>query len=286
MPCPTKQRLKRKRPLHSDHQVPKRQKTDAQATWSSIKLERTKAPVAEPWPTRDLHVCALVLEMTNALFKDVLTARSWQYSDTPCHAEFDKEKDDTVQSVSHSHGDESPGRVGREDDTVVWVKEFEASVRGESPQTAFGKKASVQEGYQLKERKLPSHMMWMLPVVPFRTPSGRTHYFREDFANVVVDHRQHLGQQSGQPGNYRIAKFPGTANAVSKTNLTIAFRGKSWYPETLILPKEKNAFLQKLHSDRELQSNYWIGKPRNDYGGNGISVWKGTDPICEQSQAC
>lgn len=205
--------------------------------------------MAPPWPTRDLHVCDAPLEIGDPLLKDVLKARGWQYSDNPCHAVYDKEKDDTL----------------------IFVKEFEASVRGESPLKAFGQKNLVQEGYRLKRKQLPSHMLWMLGRLPFRSPNSHRQYFRDDFVQVVVGHGSQL---PGDPGNFRISKIPGTETAVAKTNLTIAFEGKAWYPETFILPKEKAAFLKKIRSD----GGYWIGKPRNAYGGKGISVWKGTDP--------
>lgn len=245
MESPTRN-FKRRSPSHSKAPDAKRQKTDC----SSMTLQRAKEPIAQPWPTRDLNVCDAPLEIGDPLMKDVLVARGWHYSDKPCKAIWNE----------------------KIDDTLIWVKEFEASVRGESPQKAFGKKQCVQEGYRLKKKKLPSRMLWMLGRMPFRSPGGRSQYYRDDFVQTVVDYGENL---PGEPGNYRICKIPGTENAVSKTNLTIAFEGKSWYPETFILPKEKDAFLRKLRADGE--KGYWIGKPRNDYGGKGISVWKGSD---------
>jgi hypothetical protein len=205
--------------------------------------------VAQPWPTGDLYVYDAPLEIGDPLMKDVLKSRGWRYSDKPCHAVYDE----------------------KTDDTLIFVKEFEASIRGESPQKAFGQKDSVQEGYRLKKKPLPGHTLWMLGRMPFRSPNTNRQYFRDDFVQVVVEHGEHL---PGDPGNYRINKIPGTESAVSKTNLTIAFQGQAWYPDTYILPKQKDAMLQKLRSD----GGYWIGKPRNDYGGRGISVWKATDP--------
>jgi len=63
-----------------------------------------------------------------------------------------------------------------------------------------------------------------------------------------------------------------------KTHLTEAFQDKSWYPTTFILPKDKSSFLSEIASRGNTRHNLWIGKPKNDYGGDGIRVYKGTDP--------
>merc|ERR1719183_2723747 len=95
---------------------------------------------------------------------------------------------------------------------------------------------------------------------------------------MVSCHREHGDNLSGKPGNYRIAKFPGTETLLFKTHLTEAFKDKPWYPATYILPKEKASFLNEIESRGNSRNNLWIGKPRNDYGGKGIQVYKGTDP--------
>lgn len=252
-----KQSLKRRSPSYTKSPDAKRLRTQPEAICSHTcveQLRRPKTPVGQAWPKNELFVCDAPLEISDALLKDVLVARGWRYSDKPCHAVY---------------------KPPPEDDTLIWVKEFEASVRGVSPQKAFGEKGSMQEGYRLQKKKLPGHMMWMLGHMPFRTPGGGRQYFRDDFVQTVIDHGEKL---PGPPGNYRICKIPGTNNAVSKTNLTIAFQGKPWYPETFILPQEKDAFVKKIRSEGDSRSNYWIGKPRNNYGGKGIEVWKGTDP--------
>ena len=46
---------------------------------------------------------------------------------------------------------------------------------------------------------------------------------------------------------------------------------KPWYPKTFILPEDRPSFLREV---RVQQKSLWIGKPRNDYGGAGICVWK------------
>ena len=59
---------------------------------------------------------------------------------------------------------------------------------------------------------------------------------REDFVQLVMEHGEHL---PGKAGNYRIAKFPGTERILFKTNFSKAFKDKTWYPKTFILPEEK-----------------------------------------------
>jgi hypothetical protein len=219
---------------------------------SAVKLCRAKAPVGKPWPIRDLNAQDAPQEVAEELLKDVLKERGWKHSVDPCHSTWDQEKDIVT----------------------LWIKEFEAAVRGETPRQAFGKDI-VQEGYQLKRRQLPNHMLWFMGRFPYRVPGVGTSksYCRDDFVNVVVNHGAYL---PGDAGNYRISKFPGTEAANYKTNLTEAFNGKSWYPTTYILPKDKDSFLRHIGSSS--QSTYWIGKPSNDYGGKGICVWKDSDP--------
>jgi len=157
------------------------------------------------------------------------------------------------------------------------VKEFEASLRGQTPAAVFGKNAIVEDGYKLQAIPLPKHALWMMGRLPYRVPGTRKEYpfEREDFIRIVVENGENL---AGKTGNYRIAKFPGTERLLFKTHLTEAFEDKPWYPQTYILPKDKAAFLKDMKLRGASKNNLWIGKPRNDYGGNGIRVYKGTDP--------
>jgi len=125
---------------------------------------------------------------------------------------------------------------------------------------------------------LPRYALWMMGRLPYRVPGTANGNVREreDFIRIVVEHGDNL---SGKPGNYRIAKFPGTETLLWKTNLTEAFQDKAWYPKTFILPRDKATFLKEMHSRGNSKNNLWIGKPRNDYGGTGIRVYKGTDEL-------
>jgi hypothetical protein len=189
------------------------------------------------------------------MLREVLKARGWRYSTKPCHGVFDKEK-----GVS-----------------TFFVKEFEASLRGQKPEKVFGKKGAVEDGYRLQAVPLPKHALWFLSRMPYRVPGTHNESARErdDFCRIVVENGAEL---PGKPGNYRLCKFPGTETLCFKNNLTEAFQEKAWYPATFIMPRDKAVFLSTIRARGNSRNNLWIGKPRNDYGGTGIRVWKGTDP--------
>jgi hypothetical protein len=221
-------------------------------------MKRPKEPVGEPWPVNDLRAFDAPTEGVSEInygpmLKEVLKARGWRYSTNPCHGVYDEESESST----------------------FFVKEFEASLRGEKPEKVFRK--VVEDGYRLQAIPLPKHALWMMGRLPYRVPGTANESVREreDFIKIVVDNGDKL---KGKPGNYRIAKFPATETLLWKTNLTEAFQEKSWYPFTYILPKDKTSFLKEIRSRGNSRNNLWIGKPRNDYGGTGIRVFKGTDP--------
>jgi len=183
-----------------------------------------------------------------------LKARGWRYSTKPCNGTFDKQTEKCT----------------------FFVKEFEASLRGQPPQKLFGKSGAIEDGHHLEAIPLPKHALWFMGWMPYRVPGkdNRIRY-REDFVKIVCQHGQNL---AGKAGNYRICKFPGTETLCFKTHLTEAFADKSWYPATYILPRDKASFLKEIRLRGESRNNLWIGKPKNDYGGTGIRVYKGTDP--------
>jgi hypothetical protein len=226
----------------------------------SIRLQRAKHPIGEPWPIHELRAFDAPLEKETEInygpmLREVLKARGWKYSTKPCHGTYNED-----QEVS-----------------TFFVKEFETCLRGKKPEQVFGKKGAVEDGYKLQPIPLPNHALWFLGWLPFRVPGTCNDHqrYREDFVKLVVEHGDKL---PGKAGNYRIAKFPGTETLCFKNNLTEAFKDKPWYPSTYILPRDKAAFLKEIRSRGESRNNMWIGKPRNDFGGTGIRVWKGTDP--------
>jgi tubulin polyglutamylase TTLL9 len=73
--------------------------------------------------------------------------------------------------------------------------------------------------------------------------------------------------------------FPGTYYALYKTAEAHAFRGKSYYPMAYVLPQEADALMQEISASKKAgRKSYYIGKPENECGGEGIRVWEGTDP--------
>jgi len=229
-----------------------------------IQQQRRPAkPVGEAWPTQDLRVFDAPTEGEGAgklsginygpMLSQVLRSRGWRYSTNPCHGTYDGNK------------------------CTFFTKEFEASLRGKTPEEVFGKKACVEDGYKLQAIALPKHALWMMGRLPYRVPgtARETSYERDDFIKIVMEHGRKL---EGKSGNYRIAKFLGTETLLFKTHLTEAFQDKPWYPTTYILPKDKASFLKEMRSRGDSINNMWIGKPKNDYGGGGIRVYKGTDP--------
>merc|ERR1719217_1300322 len=110
------------------------------------------------------------------------------------------------------------------------------------------------------------------------TASGRQMY-RDDLPRAVAEHGASL---PGDPGNYRSCKFPGTETALFKTNIAMAFRNKPWFPTCFILPTECDALQKEIETGGNSKTNYWICKPKNDYGGSGITVCRGTDECMQQ----
>ncbi|CAK9089249.1 unnamed protein product [Durusdinium trenchii] len=221
-----------------------------------VELVRPGQPVGEAWPVSDLRAFDAPTEPFceinyGPLLRDVLRARGWRYSCEPCHGVYDKDSDRST----------------------FYIKEFEACLRGKTPLQLFGKEGASEDGYRLQTLKLPRHALWMLGRLPYRVPGTARDQCRdrEDFVQLVTEYGANL---PGKPGNYRIAKFPGTERILFKTNFSKAFKDKAWYPKTFILPEDKAEFLKQL---RVQPRSLWIGKPRNEYGGAGISVWWASD---------
>lgn len=127
----------------------------------------------------------------------------------------------------------------------VSLSEFEASLRGK-------KKGNTPP--------VPPHALWLM-----------CHAEREGFLKQVMKERKSL---TGPGAAYQFCAFPGMNPALYKTNQSEVLREAPWFPRTFLLPKEKDVALK---ATRET-GTYWIAKPKNDYSGNGISVWQHDDP--------
>jgi hypothetical protein len=161
------------------------------------------------------------------------------------------------------------------DSQLVYLREFEACVRGKSPEELYGKRGSVQDGYKLKTIPQPKYALWLMNLTSFRVPgtNGGRSRPREDFAHVV---RKYGHELVGEPGNHRIAGIPGLDTAVSKDRLSLALRDEPWYPMAYVLPMESKELLLRLK--QTAADEYWIAKPRNECSGAGISVYHASDP--------
>lgn len=239
----------------------KQRKTTALRDGASA-LQRAQLPVSKPWPCSELFAFDLPEAIGwGPLLRDVLIARGWKFSGAPCHVALDTSFDI---------------KPGEEPVSLVYPKEFEASLRGKTPAAYFGKEGAVQEGYRLQPRVLPPRALWMMGWSRYVVPGtfGNQLVFREDFPIAVAKAWKELAGG----GNYRMFKIPGVETALYKTNLSAAFRDEPWFPECFVLPREKSALLAQLKGGK----GYWIAKPKNDYGGTGIKVWKGSDPALAQ----
>jgi len=161
------------------------------------------------------------------------------------------------------------------DSQLVFIREFEACVRGKTPEQLYGKRGCVQDGYRLKAISQPKNALWLMNWTPFRVPgtNGGRPRPREDFAHVVRKYGQEL---PGEPGNHRIAGIPGLEAAVSKDRLSLAMRNEPWFPMAYVLPMESKELLARLKVSPA--DEYWIAKPRNECSGAGISVFHAGDP--------
>lgn len=219
-----------------------------------FKLQRPGRALSGAWPVEHLNAFDFPISSEvgrGPLLVDVLKDRGWRFSSNFCHWKHDK----------------------RTDHFTVWMREFEACLRGKAPQELFGRRGSLQEGYRLRPRRRPNRALWFMSYTAYRVPGtrgGRTAY-RSDFGDTLV----RCGRQlPGESGSYRIAKFPGTEPALFKTSLSSAFKDRPWWPRCYTLPEEGREFLRSLGG----RGDYWITKPKNDYGGKGIKVWSATDP--------
>jgi len=71
-------------------------------------------------------------------------------------------------------------------------------------------------------------------------------------------------------GRHKISAILGSESANYKTNITLKLNNKPYYPDSYSLPKEKDRFLQQIAKESH---PLWIYKPKNDYGGNGCTVY-------------
>jgi len=233
-----------------------RRRSNLKAAAKNIWLYSPSEPIGQAWPEQDLvwygmpEPCGM-----GPLLPDVMRSRGWKEGGSPCHV---------VKSKCCP-------RTWTEGWTwTVFMKEFAAALEGKSPKDVFG--CDVEEDYRLQSVCLPRRALWLLGSSAFRVPNSVAR-FREDFSVAMAKH----GKGLPSDGSYRMLSYPGMENALNKKNLSIAFRGKSWFPRSYVIPDEKRMLMDDIRSTKSSRQNYWICKPPNDYGGEGITVFHGTD---------
>lgn len=84
---------------------------------------------------------------------------------------------------------------------------------------------------------------------------------------------KHLPDESLGNARHCISTFLGTNAAVTKVAITEQLNAEKFYPLSFILPRE----LEQLQKAMKSKTNkWWICKPRDDFAGQGIKVYKGT----------
>jgi len=84
---------------------------------------------------------------------------------------------------------------------------------------------------------------------------------------------KHLPEESMGNARHCISTFLGTNAAVTKVAITEQLFNEPFYPLSFVLPKEQ-AELKKAMKSKE--NEWWICKPRDDFAGQGIKVYKGS----------
>lgn len=78
-----------------------------------------------------------------------------------------------------------------------------------------------------------------------------------------------------------ISAYPGTEPATYKTSWSKTMSGQSFYPISFICPQQRNLLLEFMKNFDG--TSYWICKPRNDYGGEGMTVYASTDELYQKA---
>jgi len=219
----------------------------------TVTLKHPTRPVGQAWPLSALRAFDIPGDIGwGDLLRQVLQTRGWKVR-PPCHSA----------------------------DSCVFIREFEATLRRQTPAKLFGQKGAVEEGHRLQTLPLPPRALWMQSISEYRVPGPRTRcVLREDFSRLVARHGSAL---PGKPGDYRILGFPGMDTALAKTNFAEHFREAPWYPKSYVLPAERAELLARLSTHPR---EHWITKPRNECSGAGICVFAAADPaLAEQVQA-
>jgi len=82
---------------------------------------------------------------------------------------------------------------------------------------------------------------------------------------------KHLPEEAMGNARHCISTFLGTNAAVTKVAITEQLRNADFYPISFILPRELKEFKKSM---KKKGNEWWICKPRDDFAGQGIKVYK------------
>jgi hypothetical protein len=77
---------------------------------------------------------------------------------------------------------------------------------------------------------------------------------------------------AGYSENHLISVIPNSWKALSKIHMQQMFNKYTWFPRCFTLPKEKEDMLNYIASAEH--ETFWICKPKDSYGGRGMTVYK------------
>ena len=84
---------------------------------------------------------------------------------------------------------------------------------------------------------------------------------------------------------HRISGFPGAEPACYKTSTAKCLRGFDFVPETYLVPQEAAALVAAGGGKGGGGKGHWVGKPRNEYAGRGISIFAGGSQLFKDAAA-
>lgn len=126
-------------------------------------------------------------------------------------------------------------------------------------------------GKPCDEKKFKIHMPQM---VKGKRPAPRRCLWWVDVEDSMALKHLHKKAAKIKGGNHKISAFPGTEVATYKTNLTRMFNCETWYPTAYVLPRDRSV-LEKVVKTKQ----FWVSKPKDDYGGHGVVVYSARSKI-------
>lgn len=105
--------------------------------------------------------------------------------------------------------------------------------------------------------------------------------------HTILCNLPHRGKREPKGGQWRLAGFPGTMPACKKwataAQMAKCKNAARFFPQTYVLPRDRGALRAAATAARTKRRSggarsYWIAKPRNGYGGQGVVVFNAAAP--------